>query len=63
MAEKVYYLCDPEKNKPCRKTNCKHNPDSLTKRCELTSNIKYAADPTPLTFPEKKGGIIDAGNR
>lgn len=50
----VYYLCDPEKNNTCRKTNCKHNPYALTQRCELTANVDYAADKTPIVIDLEK---------
>lgn len=55
MTKQVYYLCNPEKNKTCRKTNCKHNPHSISKTCKFTSRIEYALDKTPVVMAPSEG--------
>ena len=46
MEQTTFYVCDPEKNKECKKTGCAH----VTRRgkktagdCRATSNPEYAA--------------------
>ena len=41
MEKKTWYLCDPEKNKECRKMGCMHNAASISKSCELTSHPEF----------------------
>jgi len=40
----IKYKCDPNKNAPCKKTSCKHNPNAIYKVCELTDNPDYSTD-------------------
>jgi len=42
MITKQFYLCDPEKNISCKKTECQKN-------CFATSKIEFAKHMTPLT--------------
>jgi len=42
--KRVLYLCDPEKNTECRKSNCKHNTDSDWRVCECTSRKECSVD-------------------
>ena len=55
---KKIYLCDPDKNKECKKTGCKDG------YCTSTSNKKYAViDPhngRPILLPEFN--LIDFDN-
>lgn len=38
---KILYMCDPEKNKECRKRNCHWN-QLVIGRCKMTKNPDYA---------------------
>ena len=40
--ERTWYVCDPVKNKGCRKHTCAHNPDALFQACSRTSNPAFA---------------------
>ena len=40
--EKTFYLCDPEKNTACRKTNCAYNPKAFCRDCFTTSKAECA---------------------
>ncbi len=52
------YLCDPRKNKKCRKTNCFWMPDpesGMTNgggQCALTDKLEYAVTEGPITLRE-----------
>ena len=50
--DKLWYKCDPNKNTGCKKTGCKHNPDSVYPVCQFTSNRDYSIDGKPLTRSE-----------
>ncbi|MBQ7071260.1 MAG: hypothetical protein IJM87_08285 [Ruminococcus sp.] len=39
---KKLYLCDPDKNRQCKKTSCLYNKDSPYPTCLLTSDRRYA---------------------
>lgn len=39
---KVWYACDPAKNKACKKTTCMHNVYSGMRCCDRTSHIQYS---------------------
>lgn len=42
MTHQSYFYCDPAKNNPCPKTNCRHNPAAINRECDLTTNPLYA---------------------
>lgn len=39
---KKLYLCDPDKNKQCKKTSCAYNKEAKYHFCKLTSDRRYA---------------------
>ena len=39
---KVLYMCDPDKNKECRKTMCFRRKPALNNPCRGTKNPDYA---------------------
>ena len=39
---KTWYLCDPEKNTGCKKTNCAYNPKAKYRVCISTSKKEFA---------------------
>ena len=42
MEHKTLYLCDPEKNKTCRKSCCVHNPLAIDCICKATVHLEFA---------------------
>lgn len=46
----VLYICDPEKNKECKKTGCVHNKEAKDPYCSKTSRKEYSADGIPIVF-------------
>lgn len=55
MAPDIFYMCDPEKNKPCTKESCYYNPIGIPRECRMTSNREFAANGTRYRFNEKTG--------
>ena len=54
MTHRALYLCDPEKNHECPKTNCMMNPNTAAPCCYATSNPAAAAlgqDGKPIELP------------
>lgn len=56
MQAKIWYTCDPNKNKQCNKRNCKHNPNAYPRTCERTSHIEFSVDGKPIedAYPRSK---------
>lgn len=56
---KKFYRCDPDKNKPCKKTMCFYlNSHKSFARCKATENPEYAVrnvDGTPIVEFETRG--------
>jgi len=40
----IYYICDPDKNTKCKKTNCKHKGAEFD--CEITHDEKCKVEGT-----------------
>ena len=38
----VYYLCDPKKNKQCKKTSCAYNKSAKYQNCKATTDYRFA---------------------
>ena len=61
MAEpKTYFVCDPDKNKLCRKTNCHINGGP----CTSTTRLEFAKQPVKtvrLVIPVEKTDMVDFG--
>lgn len=57
---KVYYVCDPDKNTVCRKTNCHLNGGP----CIHTTKLDYAKQPVErvkLVIPMDKTDAVNLG--
>jgi len=53
---KIVYICDPEKNRECRKTSCQD-------LCFMTSNREYSIDGIPIVFDKEAGEFVNADQR
>ena len=62
-ALRVLFLCDPDRATECPKTNCCHNPDTMTPLCSRTYRMEWAklgpdGKPVqaiePLPMPKRK---------
>ena len=40
--EKVWYVCNPLKNRGCKKRTCVHNPEAAYWACDRTENPAFA---------------------
>ena len=58
---KIWYICDPEKNKECRKRNCRWN-ELVIGKCKMTSNPEYAVRDKATGEPIVGHIKIEAGN-
>jgi len=38
----VWYVCDPVKNKACKKNTCVHSTNGNERHCDRTSHIQFA---------------------
>lgn len=47
MDNKIWYKCDPNKNKECNKRSCAHNPNAIQMACQLTDKKEYSIDGIP----------------
>ncbi len=43
MEKKIWYLCDPEKAKECKKNMCSSNKNATYPVCDRTSHREWAA--------------------
>ena len=53
----ILYLCDPRKNKECRKTACYHNPRSEYGLCQWTTDRRYSKDGKEYVYNEETGDV------
>lgn len=42
MKQKVWYMCDPEKNKRCNKRSCMYNENAEFRECYITTEEHFA---------------------
>lgn len=67
-ADKLMYICDPEKNTGCKKTMCKANHPNHLCICDRTSNAAFAildenGEPVKAPPPERKAMLSGTKKR
>lgn len=57
MNNKIWYKCDPNKNKECNKRSCAHNTNAIHRECDRTSKKEYSIDGIPLKVLKSDDGF------